>query len=98
MSKQIRVESVKLKIGDTVLDLSLEDARALRDALDAALPGAKATIEKVVHEHRYPYWWWGNYRHMNTGGTLVADTQPLTQYTIYCSKDNNVSLLASVAS
>ena len=103
MSKEIRVESVKLKIGDTLLDLSLEDARALRDALDKALPQPVAdnkVVERYIPYRPYPYWWHGVY-----GGTVLCSgdavgvpntaANPIKYEAVWTARDNNVALLAA---
>lgn len=53
MDKEIEVKSLKLAIGKREIDLTIEEARKLRTALDEIF--GTGTIR---HEHHYDRWWW----------------------------------------
>ncbi len=94
MSDAIRVDSLKLKIKDAVLELSLDDARALRDALDGALPKPETQyVPYIAHTPTYPWWRYGF-----DGYTLcsTANGGPGNKATwLWGSSDGDTSLTAS---
>lgn len=57
--KEIKITNVVLQIGGKTIELSVEDAKKLRDALSDLFQKEVVREEHHHHDyHRYP-WWWG---------------------------------------
>ncbi len=65
MSKEIEISKVVLKIGDSSIELPIEEARQLQRALADlfGLPDQTKIVHVYEHEYRYPYPWrvWGTW-------------------------------------
>lgn len=49
MEKKIKIESLRLRIGDTVLDLSVEEAKSLKRELDSFLSANEPRFVETRH-------------------------------------------------
>lgn len=65
---KVEIKSINIKIGDTKLNLSMDEAKKLHEAL------ADMFGKKVV-EHHYTGGWWYNY-------PIYIGTQPITTVSI----------------
>lgn len=105
-SEKIAVASVKLRIGDKEIELSVADAKALRAALDSLLGQSPTSYPVYV----YPPYWWNTQYTLNCGeSTKQSGTMVLTNGTIsipdhapqtttapiWCSSDGTVGLNAT---
>ena len=85
MSKKIEVTKIVIRMGEQDAELTIEQARQLKDALNELL-GSKETVyipsQPVVIEQRYPYhpypYWTVSYG-TTTGGTSASVSYSLKQ-------------------
>lgn len=86
---EIRVDSVRLKVKDVTLELSVEDARKLREALGKLLGEDKEPVTVWRDRWSYlPYWYIGA-----KAGTAVP-YDDFKNFQVYRSSDGQTSLTA----
>lgn len=57
MNKKVGISKIVINIGDKEAALTVEQAKELRDALNAVLGETKTVVERVIeHDRWYPHW------------------------------------------
>jgi hypothetical protein len=82
-NKEIKIEKMVLNIEGEKINLTIEQAKKLKDVLDELFK--KEIIREVVHEHHHD-WWWKSYPQYTVG----TQKNPLDNQ-IYCA-GNTVNL------
>jgi hypothetical protein len=79
---EIKITSIKLKLGNREIDLSLEEARLLKSRLEELFPPAVVLKEYAPIPTPYPWYWTGPIiTYSTTSTTKVPDWFTLTTYT-----------------
>lgn len=78
MTEPIEIKSVKLKLGKQEVELTIEQARKLKDALDELL--GKEVVREVVHDHCH-HWWYSTPIVTYTQTTPAPPRNPEIWYT-----------------
>ncbi len=76
---KIKINKIEIKIGNKTIELSLKDAKDLKNILNETFPDASVTIPEIHHHYpnRYMYF---NHQPYYTSGSWTADvnTEKLT--------------------
>ena len=75
--KDVEIKSLKLKLGDKEVTLTIDQARKLHGALGEMF-GAAIIREEHHHHDHYPYrWWWATNRSAAAASTATRSTRTI---------------------
>lgn len=87
MTEEIRIESLKLKIGKAEFDVTIQEAKDLKKALDELL-GRDVHVVKEHHHHSYPTNWWNRpyltYYSTSKGGEALSTSKGSVSLSAVC--------------
>ena len=84
MEKEVTIQSIKILMGKREVELSIEEAKKLKKALEEIF-GTKV-IEKTEHIHHHDY-----YRYYDWNKYYVSVPQKYDFGTVYCSSANGIT-------
>lgn len=92
---QVKVSKLTIQIGRTAVPLTIEQARMLRNELDALFgqPSTATTTKEIIIRRDYWPYWWGIYTDTQpvspniTWAINTSDALPGDAVTVWCSAE-----------
>lgn len=85
---RVKITKIKIEMGEQVVALTIDEARALKDSLEKLFGNETKVVEEHHHHHgkcpTYPYIWFESPR--------VTDVTPRRFGEIWCDIDNTVKI------